>query len=160
MDQITLDRIAKAHPRLRKELLQIYNEISAALTDGVSCRFTSIFRLPSEQQEIYAQGRTKPGKIVSNSKPMHSYHNYGLAVDIVLMKDGKAIFDTKVDLDKDGKSDWIEIVNIFKKYGWAWGGDWRFSDPPHFQKTFGYTIAQLIELYNAKNFDKEGYVRI
>lgn len=160
MDQITLDRIAKAHPRLRKELLAIFNEIGQCLTEGVSCRATSVFRSPSEQAEIYAIGRTKKGKIVTNAKPMQSYHNYGLAVDIVLIKDGKAVYDTKADMDGDGKSDWIEVVNVFKKYGWEWGGDWRFSDPPHFQKTFGQTINHLIEVYNARNFDREGYVRI
>lgn len=36
---------------------------------------------------------------------------------------------------------WMEVVNFFKSRGWAWGGDWRFKDSPHFQKTFGLSIA-------------------
>ena len=28
-------------------------------------------------------------------------------------------------------------------YGWEWGGDWKFTDLPHFQKTLGKSIKQL-----------------
>jgi peptidoglycan L-alanyl-D-glutamate endopeptidase CwlK len=67
-------------------------------------------------------------------------------VDICLIIDGKtASWDFKKDFDLDGIADWMEIVRIFKKYGWEWGGDWRkFPDAPHFQKTFGLSIADLI----------------
>ena len=34
-----------------------------------------------------AQGRTKPGKIVTNSPGGKSWHNYGLGVDFCLLKD-------------------------------------------------------------------------
>ncbi len=64
----------------------------------------------------------------------------------------KPVWDTKGDFDADGKSDWQEIVAIFKRYGWEWGGDWRFLDLPHFQKTFSYPISKLQELHKAKKF--------
>jgi peptidoglycan L-alanyl-D-glutamate endopeptidase CwlK len=48
----------------------------------------------------------------------------------------------------------MEVVAIFKKYGYAWGGDWRFKDSPHFEKTFGYSTTQLKALPK----DKNGYV--
>jgi DNA polymerase III delta prime subunit len=35
------------------------------------------------------------------------------------------------------------LVKIFKSYGWEWGGDWKFTDMPHFQKTYGLSIKQL-----------------
>jgi peptidoglycan L-alanyl-D-glutamate endopeptidase CwlK len=89
-----------------------------------------------------------------------SYHNYGLAFDIMLVQDknsdGKyetAIWETNVDFDKDGKSDWMEVVNIFKQNGWEWGGDWKsFKDRPHLQKTFGYTCGELLEKYKNDEF--------
>jgi peptidoglycan L-alanyl-D-glutamate endopeptidase CwlK len=161
MDSITLQRIQTAHPKLRAELTKIYEEICAVLTSRVICRFHFVFRSIAEQDALYAQGRTKlfdsKGKrlgIVTNAKGGSSFHNYGLAVDIVLLIDNdgngsyeSASWDTKKDSDKDGISDWLECVAIFKKYGWEWGGDWkRFNDAPHFQKTFGYTTAQLRKL--------------
>ena len=161
MDPITLQRIQTAHPKLRDELTTIYNEICAALTGKVRCRFPFVHRSIAEQNALYAQGRTKlfdtNGNrlgIVTRAKGGQSYHNYGLAVDIVLLidTDGNgsyetASWDTKKDSDIDGKTDWIECVAIFKKYNWEWGGDWtKFNDAPHFQKTFGYTTTQLQKL--------------
>jgi len=64
----------------------------------------------------------------------------------------------KADLDGDGKADWIEIVNIFKQYGWEAGIDWKFYDAPHFQKSFGKSVRELLALKNQGKVDAEGYV--
>ena len=40
-------------------------------------------RTPVRQAYIYDQGRTRPGSIVSYAEAWHSYHQYGLAVDMV-----------------------------------------------------------------------------
>ena len=128
---------------------------------------TCTHRTEAEQLELYAQGRTKPGKIVTNAKGGQSYHNYGLAIDIVLLvdrdKNGSfetASWDAKTDFDGDGKADWIEVVAIFKRHGWEWGGDWRFVDQPHFQKTFGFSIVQLRKMHNENKVDQNGFVKI
>jgi peptidoglycan L-alanyl-D-glutamate endopeptidase CwlK len=167
MDKITLERIEKLHPKVRKEARQIYDEICQALTGRAICRFAFTFRTIAEQDAIYAQGRTKPGKIVTRARGGYSWHNYGLAVDIVLIHDvdgdgdyDRAVWDVKTDFDGDKISDWMEVVAIFKSYGWEWGGDWKFSDPPHFQKTFGYSVRQLLALHQKKKIDPSGYVRI
>jgi peptidoglycan L-alanyl-D-glutamate endopeptidase CwlK len=75
-----------------------------------------------------------------------------MAVDIALIIDGKqASWDTLKDFDGDRVADWMECVNVFKKHGWEWGGDWKkFPDMPHFQKTFGYTVDQLLSLKNGQ----------
>lgn len=39
-------------------------------------------RTMAQQKAIYAQGRTAPGKVVSNAPPGSSAHNFGLAADI------------------------------------------------------------------------------
>lgn len=167
MDKITLERIEKLHPKVRKEARQIYDEICQALTGRAICRFAFTLRTIAEQDAIYAQGRTKPGKIVTRARGGYSWHNYGLAVDIVLIHDvdgdgdyDRAVWDVKSDFDGDKISDWMEVVSIFKSYGWEWGGDWKFSDPPHFQKTFGYSVRQLLALHQKKKIDPSGYVRI
>jgi peptidoglycan L-alanyl-D-glutamate endopeptidase CwlK len=153
IDQKTLDRIQLLHPKLRNEAGQIYNEIEAALKGRAICRFAYTLRTFAEQDALYAIGRTKSGAKVTNAKGGQSYHNYGLAIDIVLLKDtdGNGTFETaswetNVDFDGDGVADWIEVVNSFKRYGWDWGGDWKFTDKPHFQKTLGFTIVQLASM--------------
>lgn len=167
MDKATQDRIATLHPKVRQEGQLIYNEICAALSGKAMCRFAYTMRTFDEQAALYAQGRTKlfdaAGKklgVVTKANAGQSWHNYGLAIDIVLLKDtdGNGTFETAswedtVDFDKDGKADWQEIVAIFKKYGWDWGGAWTgFKDKPHFEKRFGMTTAQAIAKHNAKDF--------
>jgi peptidoglycan L-alanyl-D-glutamate endopeptidase CwlK len=151
-DQITIDRIKLLHPLLIDEVNEIYDEISKALGTGVICRFAHTLRTNKEQDLLFAK---KPK--VTNARGGQSYHNYGLAIDIVLLLDKDknntyeiASWNTKLDFDKDGESDWMEVVKIFKMYGWEWGGDWKFIDAPHFQKTFGLSIKQLQKLTDNK----------
>lgn len=149
MDKVTLDRIQLLHPALREEAGLVYKEICDALTGSAFCRFAYTLRTFDEQDKLFAQGRTAPGAIVTKARGGQSFHNYGLAVDIVLIKhtDGKAdtaSWETTKDFDGDGKADWEEVVTIFKRYGWEWGGDWHFKDTPHFQKTFGRSVTQLL----------------
>lgn len=178
-DKPTIDRIAKLHPKLRVEARKIYDEAVAALTGNVSVRFTYTLRTFEEQAALYRLGRTvrnpdgasvkKPmGNIVTQAGAGQSIHNYGLAVDICLLidKDRNGTYETASwddlgDYDGDKVKDWMEIVAVFKKYGWEWGGDWKsFKDRPHFQKDFNYTWKQLLAKKNAKKVDAEGYVII
>ena len=167
-DNLTLQRIETLHPAVRQEVKNIYlNEIVPALTGKAICRFAYTLRTFEEQNEIYSRGRTKlydsKGNklgIVTKAKGGQSIHNYGLALDIVLLKDtnGDGSFEsvsweTNIDFDKDGKADWMEVVNIFKKHNWVWGGDWKsFKDRPHFEKTFGHTWRTLLPKHQNKNF--------
>ena len=79
-----------------------------------------------------------------------SYHNYGLALDIVLISGVTASWDTAKDFDEDGTPDWMEIVEIFQNHGWTWGESW--GDKPHFEKTFGNHWSTLLDKYNQKDF--------
>lgn len=149
-DKVTLERIKLLHPELITEASNIYKEIQSVLKGKAICRFSHTLRTFEEQNTLYAQGRTKPGKIVTNARGGESMHNYGLAIDIVLLVDKdkngtfeSASWETNVDFDGDGIADWMEVVKIFKMYGWEWGGDWKFVDMPHFQKSFGKSIKQL-----------------
>lgn len=166
-DDKTIERIQLLHPKLREEALKAYEDVCKVLTGKAMCRFSYTLRTFAEQDALYAQGRTKPGNKVTNAKGGESYHNYGLAFDIVLMvdKDGNGTFesaewDTKTDFDGDNVADWMEVVKVFKMYGFEWGGDWKFYDAPHFQKTFGKSIKELLDLHTKGKVDKNGYVLI
>jgi peptidoglycan L-alanyl-D-glutamate endopeptidase CwlK len=164
MDKITLNRIKLLHPKLREEGLAIYTEICEALKGKAMCRFTHTLRTFAEQDALYKQ---KPK--VTDAKGGQSYHNYGLAIDIVLVvdKDGNgtyetASWDTKSDFDGDAMSDWMEVVKIFNNYGWQWGLISKNSsryDLPHFQKTFGKSINELLSLHSSNKLEN-GYVKI
>lgn len=136
MDKITQQRIQKLHPLVRDEVTAIIKDCDLALTGNAKIRVTQSLRSFKEQDELYAIGRTKSGKKVTNAKAGQSIHNYGLAVDICLMIDGKTTsWDTAKDWDNDQVADWYECVKIFAKYGWDWGGNWKtFKDLPHFEK--------------------------
>lgn len=166
-DKISIERIQTAHPKLREELEKIYHEANNKLGKA-RLRFAYVLRTFKEQDELYKIGRSVKGKIVTNAKSGQSMHNYGLAVDIVLLldKNGDGVFesaswDTKADYDKDLIPDWFEVVEVFKKYGWKWGGNFTsFKDLPHFEKTFGLTWQKLRIIHDSKKVDAEGYVII
>lgn len=150
-DSITIQRIALLHPSIQAEATDIYEEICKTLTGTAFCRFTHTFRSFKEQNDLYAKGRTAPGQKVTNAKGGQSYHNYGLAIDFVIINNGQAVWSRGEDFDGDKIPDWMEVVNIFKKYGWKWGGEFKsLKDYPHVEKSFGYTTKQLKALPKIK----------
>ena len=152
MDQITIDRIQLLHPVIRDEALEIYKEICSRLTKNVICRFSHTLRTFAEQEALYEKGRTKPGSVVTFARGGQSYHNYGVAIDIVFLVDKdkngsyeSADWSIDKDFDGDGQPDWQEVDFVFNMFGWkglykANGKRWDF---PHFQKDFNLTISQL-----------------
>lgn len=160
-DKISLQRIALLHPKVRAEVLALYEQANKALTGRAQIRIVQGYRTFAEQAALYAQGRTKKGPKVTNAGPGQSLHNYGTAIDFALLIDGKTIsWDIGKDFDGDRKADWMEVVDIFKKAGWSWGGDWKsLKDYPHLEKTFGLTWRQLLALHNWKKVDAAGYVQ-
>lgn len=130
-DLITEQRIKMLHPLVRTPARAFINKAAEL---GIKLRITAALRTFAQQNDLYAQGRTTPGKIVTNAEAGESYHNYGLAIDVVPIVNGKA----------DWNTDWYRIAAIGKSFGFSWGGDWvSFKDKPHFQMTFGNTIADL-----------------
>lgn len=135
-------RLSGLHPVVRQATERLIERSFAA---GVPILITQGLRTIAEQDALYAQGRSKPGKIVTNARGGYSNHNFGVAVDFcLLLPDGKSVsWDTLRDGDKDSLPDWSEVVDIAKSLGFEWGGDWRsFKDMPHFEMCFGLTTAQ------------------
>lgn len=83
---------------------------------------TETYRSPERQKYLYAQGRTRPGQIVTWT--LNSYHASRLAWDIAVGPPN-ALYDHSV-LNKAGA--------IARKLGITWGGDWKNNiDRPHFE---------------------------
>lgn len=103
---------------------------------GIDIIVTSTYRDYEAQAELFAQGRTKPGRRVTNARPGQSFHNHRVAFDVVPVVNGKAIWD-------DHRL-WMRIGEIGESVGLEWAWRWRtFKEMPHFQYTGGLTLAQL-----------------
>jgi len=134
-------RLEGLHPVVWQAALRLIERSYAA---GIPILITQGLRTIEEQNELYAQGRTKPGQIVTNARGGYSYHNFGVAVDFcLLLPDGRNVsWDMTRDGNGNGKADWMEVVEIAKSIGFDWGGDWKsFKDYPHFEMTFGLSLA-------------------
>lgn len=141
-DQISITRVQGLHPKVRDDFFNFITEAENAL--GITIRVTQGMRTFAEQQKLFDQGRTEPGKIVTKARPGSSYHQYGLAVDLVELIDGGA--DWNYDMSK--------LVPFASKYEIEWGGNFpgTFKDHPHFEKHFGINWRQLLLLHDEKKF--------
>ena len=87
---------------------------------------TQGYRNNQTQDELYAQGRTTPGKIVTWAKAGESDHNRRMAFDVaVLDKSGTPTWP-------DDEVLWGRIGAVGKALGLSWGGAWGKRDLPHF----------------------------
>lgn len=89
---------------------------------------TCVYRSNDEQTQLYAQGRTTKGKIVTNAKAGQSKHNKipSEAFDIGFITLGKKLsWDLK---------HFKNFASIIKLKGVKWGGDFKsIPDAPHFE---------------------------
>ena len=81
---------ALLHPAFRAAAQAVLAQLNAA---GHPFRLFEAFRTPERQTDLYAQGRSKPGAIVTYQPPWRSYHQYGLAADFVLYVNGTWSWD-------------------------------------------------------------------
>lgn len=148
-DKYTNERILLLHPKAIPVFQSFIKAVEVGL--NITPRIGSGFRSFKEQQDLYDQGRTKPGKIVTNAKPGQSAHNFGLGIDLFIVKEDGSI-DWNYDMSK--------LAEIAKAHNIEWGGNWHtIIDKPHFQVLFGHTLKELLDLYYKGNL-KNGFVQI
>ncbi len=106
---------------------------------------TETYRSQERQKYLYAQGRTRPGQIVTWT--LNSNHKSRLAWDIAVGPP-QTLYDVTT-LNKVGA--------IAKKLGIEWGGTWTNAiDRPHFEVKSnwvmpkGYVLGQVIVPSNSK----------
>lgn len=105
---------------------------------GIDVLITSTYRDHESQAVLYAQGRTEPGRRVTNAKPGQSYHNWRVAFDVVPLRAGKPVWGTKGPDDEL----WHRVGLIGESVGLEWAGRWtKFREYPHFQFTGGHNLA-------------------
>lgn len=103
---------------------------------GIKYVVTCTLRTHAEQAALYAQGRTTPGKKVTNANAGQSFHEYGVALDIYPIVNGK------IDFSGSHLDVWKAIAEAFKKHGFEWAYEWKtFKEMPHFQMTNGKPLS-------------------
>ena len=129
----TVTDVADADPRSEKHIATLLPEVrpmARALVQkaagmGIRIKVLSGFRTYDEQAALYAQGRTTPGKVVTNARPGYSNHNFGIAFDI-------GVFEGSTYLPESPKYNAVGALGM--DIGLEWGGSWKsIVDAPHFQ---------------------------
>lgn len=139
-DKISIARLALLHPAVKDTFQKFIEDSENSL--NVTLRIVQGLRTFAEQDAIYAQGRTIPGKIVTFAKGGQTYHCYGCAIDILHILNGNADWDF----------DYHKLLP-FMPIGMSWGGNFsNLKDMDHFEITFGKNWRDMLAEYNAHNF--------
>jgi len=132
LDPMALDTMRK--------LVVIANQV--ATEEGLKVKVLSGHRTWKEQDSLYAQGKTLPGKKVTNAKGGFSNHNFGIAIDL-------GIFKGRTYLDESNRNEAVRIHTLIadrvklEHLNPFWGGNWRtFKDYPHHEMRTNLTSAQ------------------
>lgn len=128
MDAVSESRLAPLNPLLAEKIRHVAALMSAK---GVELRVVQGLRTKAEQDALYAQGRTLPGKIVTDARGGQSMHNYGLAVDMVPGIRGASPWKPNWN-DKD--PDYETMIDLCEQQGLVAGARWiHIPDVDHFQ---------------------------
>ena len=130
------------HPVLIRKISKVLLAMEAL---GYPMRPVSGVRTLAEQQALYAQGRTKPGQIVTNANGVPrskggtgvSSHQtkddgYGHAVDCAFIDVNDPEDSSDDSIDWSDSLPWETYGRCATAVGLLWGGDWKsFKDRPH-----------------------------
>lgn len=148
-DKTNIQKIAQLHPIVKEIATLFFNRLSEKNLDFL---ITDAYRSIEEQNQLYSKGRTSKGKIVTQVQGGYSYHNYGLAFDIVPIVAGK--------LNYADKESYKLAAQIGESLGLEWGGNWKkFVDTPHFQYSLKINyenISKGIEIPNTISIGSTG----
>jgi peptidoglycan L-alanyl-D-glutamate endopeptidase CwlK len=128
---------------------QVEQMMLKGLSAGLRPEIVEGYRTQSRQDDLYEQGRSKPGAIVTQTRS--SMHTRRMAVDI-------AQLDAKGNITYNAQpSDfWEKMGAIGRSVGLEWGGDWeKWKDKPHFQ----YAKANSIKVEPPAKPTKEPTVK-
>ena len=127
------------HPVLQDKISQLKE---LCKKNGLNIGIGECLRTVSEQDALYAKGRTTSGNIVTNAKgsSYSSQHQWGVAFDF---------FKNVKGHEFDDISFFNDVAALAKSIGLAWGGDWTsIKDRPHlYLPDWGSTTKKLKEKY-------------
>lgn len=133
-DERTERNIATLHPRAQAKARE-FMALAVPLMQqyGAEVKIIGGYRTYAEQDALYAQGRTKPGPVVTKARGGFSNHNFATAWDVGIFKGGKYLEDSPL---------YSRLGELADDVGIEWGGNWKFRDEPHFEVRTGLTMEQ------------------
>lgn len=139
-------KLSDLHPNIMPLAHKLVDKCAEA---GIDLLVTCTYRSGEEQESLYAQGRTAPGKIVTNARAGQSKHNFTIdgrpaskALDVVPMRHGKPVWglvgdgidSNPADDEKDDLELWQRVGAIGESVGLKWAARWKsFKEYPHFE---------------------------
>jgi peptidoglycan LD-endopeptidase CwlK len=137
MNTISRSRLALVYPPLASLVMK--------MSEGLffDIEVTQGLRTWIEQDALYAQGRNSPGQIVTHAAGGYSWHNFGLAVDIV----PEDIAPGQPDWNLNNPA-WSRMVSIAESLGLVSGAEWHGADldTPHVQMTGKFPVSPSDEV--------------
>lgn len=122
-------------------LIRVYAAMLAHHKLAMRC--TQGVRTFEEQDDLFAQGRTQAGMIVTWARRGQSLHNFGCAADSCFTGG-----DPYLDKLPRGFLMWNEYGRFGEAYGLNWGGVFtHHTDKPHLELSYGLTLDQMQALY-------------
>ncbi|MBR0907000.1 M15 family metallopeptidase [Bradyrhizobium liaoningense] len=113
---------------------------------GFDVKIISGTRTYAEQELLYRKGRGSPGPIVTNAKGGQSNHNFAIAWDVGIFKNGRYLTGDTASEAKTYK----KLAELARDGDLEWGGDWTsFRDMPHYQLRLGLTLGQVKGLFES-----------
>ena len=125
--------IAELHPAVQRGCRELIRRMGEAGFTHVGV--SSTYRDHAHQDWLFAQGRTRPGNIVTNAQGGQSWHNWRLAFDI---------FQNVRGHEWNNPEFFAAAGRIWMELGGEWGGSWtNFPDRPHMQYIGGLTLRDM-----------------
>lgn len=126
---MNLDKINERNEKAISTLTPEYQPIARDLVRksfeaGVPVLVTEGHRSQERQEQLYAQGRTAPGNVVTWTR--NSRHTKGTAIDLVPLNE-------KGQPDYNNSAAYKTLGELGQTLGLEWGGNWKNKDMPHFQ---------------------------
>lgn len=134
--------LALVHPELARRTRLVSDDLAP---QSILIRVTQGLRDYATQYGLWRKGRDMQGNIidpksvVTRARPGFSYHNFGLAVDVVPDLDAHSPFKPDWNIHHPA---WQAIINAAHAHGLATGATWRtFPDWPHLELNGPYPEA-------------------
>ena len=126
---------SRLNPRFTQPVLRILARLASR---GYTFALLEGYRSPERQEKL-----ADLGNHVTNARAFQSKHQYGVAVDLAPVRDGKLVISER---DPWAMEAYVALGEEAEKDGLTWGGRWWFKDYGHVEMTGSISeIARLAQ---------------